>query len=143
MRIHYILDPFTIALSSVKGGSNVQSFSHWTRRFFPAVLLLFACAVTCGAQDHTFRISLTGRSNVSTAEVGKSIDSHCPDMTITADPGKADYLLEAIDTDTEVAVRYQFTLFNHNADRVFSTETRVLDNAVKDVCTFIQRHKQG
>ena len=111
------------------------------RNFLPAFLLL-VFTVTCGAQDHTFRISLTMRSNVSTAEVGKSIDSHCPAMVITADSGKADYLLEAIATDTEPTERYQFTLFNHDSDRVFSTETRVLDNAVKDVCTFIQKHKQ-
>jgi hypothetical protein len=113
------------------------------RRLIPAALLLLVSTGMCGAQVHTSKIALTTSSNVSTAEVGKSLDSHCPDVIVTADLGKAEYLLEAINTGAGPARKpYKFTLFNHDADRIFSTETARIDSAVKDVCGFIEKHKQ-
>ena len=105
-------------------------------------LLLLACAATSLGEDHKARISLTERSNVSTAEIGKSLDSHCPDIVITIDRQKADYLLEARDTGAGALRKpYKFTLFSPAGDRVFSTEASSLDGATKQICGFI--HKRG
>jgi hypothetical protein len=107
-----------------------------------AAVFLFVVADMRGAQSRTLKISLTASSNVSTAEVGKSLDARCPDVIVTADPEKADFRLEAIYTGAGAARKpYKFTLFNHDSDRVFSTATSRVDNAVKDVCTYIQKHK--
>ncbi len=102
--------------------------------------LLLVCAGTCLAQEHNVRISLTASSNVSQAGIGESLDSHCPEVTITLDPKKADYFLEAINTHAGRARKpYKFTLFNPDGDRVFSTQTGRLNSAVKDVCAFIKK----
>jgi hypothetical protein len=109
------------------------------RRLCPAALLLFVSTGVGEAQNRMFRIFLTAdpsaQNGVSSSEVGKSLDSSCPDVIITADRKKADYLLEAIDTGAgKLRKPYKFTLFNPDGDRVFSTETAALSNAVKDVC---------
>jgi hypothetical protein len=113
------------------------------RKLLAVVLLVLAYAGTCRAQDHKASIFLTDRSNVSQAEIGKSLDSHCPEVAITLDAKKPDYLLEAIDTHAGRARKpYKFTLFNPEGDRVFSTETARLNSAVKDVCGFIRKRKR-
>jgi len=106
-----------------------------TRRL---ALLLGLCTIGT-AQSKQTRISLTPRSNVSTAGVGKELDRYCPIVIITDDAPKADYQLEAWDTGAGPGRKpYKFTLFR-NGDRVFSTETRGLASAVKDVCGFIKK----
>jgi len=119
------------------------------RKLSVFAVVFFVFAATCQPQDHKVRIFLTGtdqtlgnRSNVSAAEVGKSLDKHCPEVVLTIEQGKAEYLLEARDTGAGPARKpYKFTLFGHSADRVFSTETSRVDSAVKDVCVYVQKHK--
>ena len=107
-----------------------------------ATLVLFILAGTCKAQDKKIRISVRGKSNVSNAEIGKALDSHCPNVSITVDPEKADYLLEAVYTGAGPARKpYKFSVFNRDGDFVFSTQTARVDNSVKDVCAFIEKHK--
>lgn len=91
------------------------------------------------AQGKHERITLTPRSNVSTSEVGKELDRHCSNVVITDDAQKADFTLEAWDTGAGAGRKpYKFTLFK-NGERVFSTETRGLAGAMKDVCAFINK----
>jgi hypothetical protein len=106
-----------------------------------AVAIAFlALAPTCRSQDDKTRIVLTAESSVSTAEVGKSLDKHCPDVVLTIEQSKADFMLEAANTSGRKP--YKFTLFDHSSDRVFSTETTLLDNAVKDVCAYVQKRRK-
>jgi hypothetical protein len=103
-------------------------------------LLLLLMTAPAAAQSRQTRIILTPRSNVSTAEVGKELDHHCPVVVITEDAQKANYQLEAWDSGGGPGSKpYKFTLFNNNGDRVFSTETRGLAGAVKNVCGFIKK----
>lgn len=112
-------------------------------------IVFFVSAGTCHPQDHKVRIFLTGTdqslvygSNVSAAEIGKSLDKHCPEVVLTIEQSKADYLLQARDTGAGAARKpYKFTLFGHSGDRVFSTGTSRLDSAVKDVCVYLQKHQ--
>lgn len=116
---------------------------------FALVILLFALAATCYSQDKKVRIFLTGTdqtlgnsSNVSAAEIGKSLDKRCAEVVLTIDQGRADYLLQARDTGAGAARKpYKFTLFGRSGDRVFSTETSRLDSAVKDVCVYVRSHE--
>lgn len=111
---------------------NLRQGTRWL------ALLLGLCAI-CTAQSKQTRISLTPRSNVSTSEVGKELDHYCPMVIVTDDISKSDYQLEAWDTGAGPGRKpYKFTLFK-NGDRVFSTETRGLAGAVKDVCSFIKK----
>jgi len=113
-------------------------------------IAFFVCATTCQPQAHKVRIFLTGTdqtlgnsSNVSAAEIGKGLDKHCPEVVLTIEQQKADYLLQARDTGAGAARKpYKFTLFDATSDRVFSTETSRLDSAVKDVCAFVRNRKQ-
>jgi hypothetical protein len=114
---------------------------------FTVAFLLFVGP--CRPQVQKLRIFITGtdqasgnRSNVSAAEIGKSLDKHCPELIITIEQQKADYLMEAINTGAGAGRKpYKFTVFQPNGDRLFSTETSRLDSAVKDVCGYIQKHK--
>ena len=90
----------------------------------------------------SIKVALTPRSNVSASEVGKGLDKGCPGVVLSADAKKADFALEAWDTGAGAGRKpYKFTLFNADGDRVFSTETRGLAGAMKDVCGFMQKLK--
>jgi hypothetical protein len=108
------------------------------KTIFTFVLMLSVIAAS--QENHKIRIALTPRSNVSTSEVGKELDRHCPSVVVSDDAQKATYALEAWDTGAGAGRKpYKFTLFQ-NGDRVFSTETRGVAGAVKDVCTYIEKH---
>jgi hypothetical protein len=119
------------------------------RKLFALGIAIFVCAGSCQPQDHKIRIFITGTdqtlgngSNVSAAEVGKALDKHCPEVVLTIEQQKADYLLQAKDTRAGAGRKpYKFTLFDATSDRVFSTETSRLDSAVKDVCAYVRKHK--
>jgi hypothetical protein len=119
------------------------------RKFSAFAVAFFVFAGTCQPQDQKVRIFLTGTdqtlgnsSNVSAAEIGKSLNKHCPEVVLTIEQEKAEYLLQARDTGAGPARKpYKFTLFGHSGDRVFSTETSRVDSAVKDVCIYVQKHK--
>ena len=96
-----------------------------------------------GSRGTSFGIRPRGPKSHPQAAIGKSLDSHCPAVAITLDEKRADYVLEAIDTGAGAARKpYKFTLFDSKGDRLFSTETRALNNAVKDVCGFIRKQKR-
>jgi hypothetical protein len=104
------------------------------------VLLSLAMSASVMAQQaHSTHISLTPRSNVSTSKLGKELEHHCPSVDIANDSQKAAYDLEAWNTRRR-RKPYQFNLFK-DGERVFSTETRRLGGAVKDVCFYIEKRK--
>jgi hypothetical protein len=65
----------------------------------------------------------------------KNLSDQCPNVSITADSKKSDYMIEA-----RWGGRYQFTVFRHGGDAVYGTQTSFLHNAVKDVCHYINTH---
>jgi hypothetical protein len=97
-------------------------------------LLFCASAGTAKAQQHApVKIFLSPRSMVPEGEIVRHLQNRCPNITITMDSKKSDYMLDA----TGWSGRYRFTLFRHGGDAVFSTTTQMLTNSVKDVCKFI------
>jgi hypothetical protein len=107
-------------------------------------LLLFLMLVTysTGAQEDTIKLFNSPRSTVSAAELSRGFASHCPAVHITDNLEGATYKLEAIDNEL-VRKPYKFALFDSKGDNIFSTETRLLPSAIKDVCNFIQGKPKG
>lgn len=103
------------------------------------LILILLMSTFVVAQDK-IRIALTPRSNISASEVGKGFDRHCPNVLLTDDAQKANFTLEAWDTGAGAGRKpYKFTVFK-DGDRVYSTETRGVAGAVKDVCSYVTAH---
>lgn len=98
------------------------------------MLLLFT--VCLKGQNQT-RIVLSPRSTLPMSLVARGLDRKCSGILFTSDISKADYVLEATDTD----VRYEFTLQSLSGDVLFRTSTSKPDSAMKDVCKFISKKK--
>ncbi len=106
-----------------------------------AVLFLVICIFSGMAlsQKSSRRIALTGNSTVPSSEILKNLGKKCPGVTLTINPANSDYTLEANTENNRYnqPLRYEFTLFDRNGNSIFSTKTRHLSNAVKDVCMAI------
>ena len=90
-------------------------------------------------------MALSPDSNVSPADVQKGLNKSCPEVVLTMDSGKADFILSAnVDSRVIDGTVYEgrsgYALFNSSGDLVFSTKTRYSKNAIKDVCRFIETH---
>jgi hypothetical protein len=84
------------------------------------------------------KIFLSPASNIPKAEVMKNLSDKCPNVTITPDSKKSDYMVEA--RFAPYRDRYEFTVQKKGGDFVYSTQTTLLHNAVKDVCHYINTH---
>ena len=88
------------------------------------------------AGPRPLKLVLSPRSTVPPAEVMRHLSSHCPNVSLTQDSRKSDFMLEAWGWSGN----YKFTVFAHGGDAVFATSTMRLGNAVKDVCNYINAH---
>ncbi len=69
----------------------------------------------------------------------KGFQNKCPNVSLTLDQAKADYIMEATENDRQN--RYEITLFNNKGDAIYRTETIRVGNAMKDVCKVINSKK--
>lgn len=88
--------------------------------------------------DRSLKIFLSPASNIPKANVMKNLSDKCPNVTITLDSKKSDYMVEARWMPWG---RYDFTVFKHGGDAVYGTQTSFLHNAVKDVCHYMNTHQ--
>jgi hypothetical protein len=79
-----------------------------------------------------------GGARPQTVEVMKTFQQRCPEVTITSDKAKADFVVlfdheggKGLLRDNKIAV------FNGQGDLIKTSSTRVLGNAVKDACKAI------
>lgn len=86
--------------------------------------------------DRPLKIFLSPASNIPKADIMKNLSDKCPNVSITLDPKKSDYMVEA-----RWVGRYDFTVFKHGGDAVYGTQTALLHNAVKDVCHYMNTHQ--
>jgi len=85
--------------------------------------------------------SVGGGARPQRAEIIKTFRERCPNLTVTLDKDKADYIIlleheggkELIRRDNKVVI------FDKEGDAIFSGSTRSLGNAVKDSCHAIQQ----
>lgn len=102
--------------------------------FLAAATLVLAFAGTAGAQNKpTIKIFMHPSSTVPTAEVMKHLVNKCPNVTITLDSKKSDFMVRA----GGWSGNYQFVVYRHGGNAAYSTETALLSNAVKDVCKYM------
>jgi hypothetical protein len=91
--------------------------------------------------DGTFGGAGGGGARPQTAEIIKTFNERCSDVTINNKRDKADYVVVldheggkgGILRDNKIAI------FNPDGDSIFSGSTRSLGNAVKDACAVIAR----
>lgn len=100
-----------------------------------SILLLAVGAPPLYASPKPLKIFLSPASNVPKADLLKNFSDKCSNVTLTLDPKKSDFMIEA-----RWVGRYEFTIFKHGGDAVYGTHTNFLHNAVKDVCQYMNTH---
>ena len=88
--------------------------------------------------------SFSGGSRPQTAEIIKTINQRCPELTVTNNLGKADFVMTLDHEGGKglLAHRNKIAVFNRDGDDIFSNSTRELGNAVKDACEVMRKAKK-
>ena len=79
---------------------------------------------------------MAGGARPQTAEIIKTLNERCPELTVTNNLQKADFVLTLDHEGGKglLAHRNKVAVFNRDGDDVFSASTRELGNSVKDAC---------
>lgn len=88
--------------------------------------------------------SFSGGARPQTAEIIKTLNHRCPELTVTNNLGKADFVI-VLDHEGGKGLlshRNKIAVFNHDGDDIFSNSTRELGNAVKDACDVMTKSKK-
>ena len=101
-----------------------------------AVLAVFAASIA-GAQSRPLRIVLAPRSTADPVEVMKHFSKNCANVAITTSERNSDYMLYA----GGWSGNYRFMLIRKGGDVLFTTETALLSNSVKNVCKYLNSHQ--
>jgi hypothetical protein len=101
---------------------------------FSVFALLLMGAGAAHAQARMVRLYIAPNSTVPAPDIMKNLVSQCPNTTITIDPKKSDFMLQAGGWSGS----YKFTVFQRGGTAVYATSTVMLSNAVKDVCHFVR-----
>ena len=100
-------------------------------------ILVFAVATAYAGPDTVgkqLKLVINRQSNVPEVDIMKNLSEKCPNVTITTNPERSDYMLKAIWTPDD---RYRFEVIAKGGDSLYATKTVLLSNAVKDVCHFL------
>jgi hypothetical protein len=82
------------------------------------------------------KIVLSRQSTVDPVEIMKHLSQKCPNVTLTTNPKRSDFMLHA----GGWSGNYRFLVIAHGGDTVYATQTTLLSNAVKDVCHYLNTH---
>jgi hypothetical protein len=85
------------------------------------------------AGPHALRIALAPRSTADPFEVTKHFSQSCPNVTITRNERESDFMLVAGGWSGD----YRFLVVRKGGDVIYTTETALLSNSVKNVCKFL------
>src|ERR1700741_823905 len=83
-----------------------------------AILLSFAGAASMLAAPRPLKIFLSPASNIPKPDIMKNLSDKCPNVSITNDSRKSDYMVDA-----RWVGRYEFTVYKHGGDAVYGTQT--------------------
>jgi hypothetical protein len=88
--------------------------------------------------------SFSGGARPQTAEIVKTLNQRCPELTVTNILGKADFVIVLDHEGGKGLLRHRnkIAVFNHDGDDIFSDSTRELGNAVKDACAAMTKSKK-
>jgi hypothetical protein len=79
---------------------------------------------------------MAGGARPQTGEIIKTLNQRCPELTVTNNTEKANYVL-TLDHEGgkgPLAHRNKIAVFNRDGDDIYSNSTRELGNSVKDAC---------
>jgi hypothetical protein len=85
--------------------------------------------------------SFSGGARPQTAEIIKTLNQRCSELTVTNNLGKADFVI-VLDHEGgkgALAHRNKIAVFNRDGDDIYSDSTRELGNAVKDACNAMMK----
>jgi hypothetical protein len=105
-----------------------------------AILLIAGTAGVAGAgtdvpvNGRALKLVMARQSNVPVVDVMKNLSEKCPNVTITTNPQRSDYMLQAFGWPGD---GYRFMIIAKGGDSLYATKTVLLSNAVKDVCHFL------
>jgi hypothetical protein len=100
------------------------------------------------AQQNTKRLYLSPKSNITTAEVAEGFSKYCPNIVLTQNETKADYVLEAAETvsadEGTTYNHWHFTLMNAEGDVLMTTHPEAhwgkrFKHHFESVCKFINK----
>jgi hypothetical protein len=98
------------------------------RRLALLALAVFLVCVANTAQSQTpatKRVMLSPKSNLDTASVSEGFAKYCPNVVVTENEAKADYVLKAVNkttySDGDSASHWHFTLMNKDGDVLMTT----------------------
>jgi hypothetical protein len=100
-------------------------------------ILVFAAATASAGPDTVgkpLKLVMNRQSNVPEVDIMKNLSEKCPNVTMTTNLERSDYMLRAIWTPDD---RYRFEVIAKGGDSLYATKTILLSNAVKDVCHFL------
>src|ERR1700691_3523506 len=85
------------------------------------VVFILVVAITAQSQaPATKRVMLSPKSNLDTASVSEGFAKYCPNVVVTENEAKADYVLEAVNkttySDGDSASHWHFTLMTKDGD---------------------------
>src|ERR1700746_514612 len=95
-----------------------------------SMFLFLAAAGTASADPRPVKLFLSPASTISNADLMKHIVEKCPNVAMTLDSKKSDFMLEA----GGWSGNYKFTVYQHGGAAGYRPTSRMLSNAVKDVC---------
>jgi hypothetical protein len=108
------------------------------------VCLVLLAAISLRAQDAPKSITLTEKSTVPVDDISKLLRKGCPSVSLSNDPAKSDYSLEAVTVTSRGGLgiesfnTFNLTLFDREGKTFRSTSATSLGNAVKDLCHAIK-----
>jgi len=107
-------------------------------KFILALAMLFSVAIAplASAQSTSGRqikLVLGRNSNVDPVLITKHFSEKCPNITLTTNRQRSDFLLQAWGWSGD----YRFLIVAKGGDQIYATQTALLSNAVKDVCHFL------
>lgn len=106
---------------------------------------LLCVALPIVAQAPIKHIVLSPKSNLDTASVAEGFAKYCPNVLVTENATKADYVLEAVEKTTyedgDSAKHWYFTLLSKDGDVLMTTHPKFsfpkYKHHFQDVCKFI------
>jgi hypothetical protein len=115
-----------------------------------SVVVFGLCMVgaIAGAQDKPTRIYLSPKSNITTAQISEGFAKSCPNVVVTQNAEKADYILEAAETQSAsegtTYNHWHFTLMNRDGDILLATHPEThfahrMKHHFQSVCKYINK----
>ena len=112
-----------------------QCFEKFSlKALLPIALLAMVTAAGAQAPTHPLKLALAPRSTADPIEIMKHLSQSCPGITITTSERNSDYMLYA----GGWSGNYRFMVIQKGGDIIYTTETALLSNSVKNVCKFLR-----